>query len=282
MLRSGAHHLVRVRVPGLWARARELAPALVLLTAIGCFRFGYDTSDAPGSSGAFGGLGATQAAGSGGAPLGSEGAADSEPLPDASGLPAQPWIGAAGAAGSVQDAGGASVALAPRDAGVDAGSGGSSAAAAACRLGNQSTVQQFDGPTSLVVARGSNASVTWTASAGNPAAGALDFRNPAGGSAELFSPGLTGNLSQHVMLLNVEVASGSNVRLRLFVETGASAQRGRGAFVSPPLGQWACASLDLDHPDTADTGYDARNLTGAGLEVEGSGAVEVYVDQIAY
>jgi hypothetical protein len=149
-------------------------------------------------------------------------------------------------------------------------------------LGTQSTVQQFDGPTSLVTARGSSASVTWTGAEGNPAPGALDFRNPAGGSAELFSPGLTGNLSQHVMLLNVQVASGSNVRMRLFVETGASAQRGRGAYVSPPLGQWACASLDFDNPATADPGYDARSVTGAGLEVEGSGSVEVYVDQIAY
>ncbi|HVZ31005.1 MAG TPA: hypothetical protein VG963_01180 [Polyangiaceae bacterium] len=280
MLRSGAYHLVRVRAPRLWVR--RLAPAFVLIAPLGCFRFGYDASDGPGSGGAFGGLVETGTAGGGGAPLGSEGAADLEPVRDASWLPTRSRMGAGGADASSPDAGGIPPGEGLRDAGFDAGSGGTGAAVAACRLGNQSTVQQFDGPTSLVTARGSNASVMWTGSEGNPAPGALDFKNPAGGSAELFSPGLTGNLSHHVMLLNVEVASGSNVRMRLFVETGASAQRGRGAYVTPPGGQWACTSLDFDNPDTADSGYDARSVTGAGLEVEGSGSVEVYVDQIAY
>jgi len=56
----------------------------------------------------------------------------------------------------------------------------------------------------------------------------------------------------------------------------------RLGFSSPPLGQWDCAQLNVDAPDSADGGFDPADVAGAGLEIESSDQVRVYAGQIAY
>jgi hypothetical protein len=68
----------------------------------------------------------------------------------------------------------------------------------------------------------------------------------------------------------------------LFVESGPQRLRASAPFSSPPLGQWDCAQVNVLAPDTAEGGFDPANIVGAGLEIEASGQVRVYVDQIAY
>jgi len=72
------------------------------------------------------------------------------------------------------------------------------------------------------------------------------------------------------------------VRVRSFVESGLQRLRARSAFSSPPLGQWDGTQVNLDAPATSEAGFDAADIVGAGLEIEASGPVQSYVDQIAY
>jgi hypothetical protein len=264
--------------------------SVLLLMAASCARFGYDLMDAPASGlGSFDGLvtsadaagtlGLRDAGSAGGATPGSLDAASSAlgELPPSRG-------GDAGDGAGISGAGGAT----GFDAGGSVGPSGGSAGVGVpdsreCVLrGTETLVEQFDSSSPLVEARGANSSVTWTGTVGNPSPGALEFDVPSGSSAELYSANLTGNLSGRRMLLNVYVVSGTNVRMRLFVETANPARRGYGTYVSSPLASWDCASLDLQAPATSDTGFDPSNVSGAGLEVEGSGDVAIYVDQFAY
>jgi hypothetical protein len=121
--------------------------------------------------------------------------------------------------------------------------------------------------------------VTWIDSAGAPQLGALDFRNPFGGG-EVFYIGAIGDLRARGVSLNVRVVSGSGVRARLFAESGATAVRARGAYASSAA--WDCVRLEPSAPAVADSGFDAADIVGLGLEIEGSGSVQVYLDQIAY
>jgi hypothetical protein len=263
------------------------------MIAAGCARFGYDLIEDPDPGlGSLDGL-VTSAAGAAGAlALSDAGSAEGGAAPDAFDA-ASPVAGGqppfqSGAAGGDSGHGGSGGLDAGGLQGSGADSGGSAGSVGnpvdrACVLrGTETLVQQFDTATPFIQARGGNSSVIWTAAEGNPSPGALDFDMPAGGTAELYSANLTGNLTGRHMFLNVYVAAGSSVRMRLFVETGNQARRGYGPYVSPPLGTWGCSDLDLQAPVATDPGFDAGNVSGAGLEVEGSGEVEIYADQIAY
>jgi hypothetical protein len=262
-----------------------------LLLAAGCARFGYDLTDAPAAGlGGFDAL-VTAAAGAAGtsalSDAGSAGGAAPRSLDAASSVPTElpPFESDAGGVSGSAGAGGAGGFDAggpPGPAGGSAGSIGDPPPAACVLRGTETVVQEFDTSSPFVQARGANSTLTWTGAVGNPSPGAYDFVIPAGGTAEIYTASLTGNLGGRHMLLNVYVVAGTNVRTRLFVETGSQPSRGYGEYISAPHAAWNCASLDLQTPAVSDTGFDPRNVSAAGLEVEGSGEVEIYVDQIAY
>jgi hypothetical protein len=174
--------------------------------------------------------------------------------------------------------------LPPAPPGGTADGGGGPPLAQACQLsGNEGVVNGFDTPTGGLQARGpGNPTSSWTSNVGSPSAGALEFQSTSAGGGELYYSGSLGDLSGRLMSLNVQVASGTGVRVRLFVESGPQRLRARAPFSSPPLGQWDCSQVNVSSPDTAEVGFDPANIVGAGLEIEASDQVRVYVDQIAY
>jgi len=162
--------------------------------------------------------------------------------------------------------------------------GGNPPPAGSCTLlGTEQVISGFDSPPGPELqARGAgNPTVTWIDSVGAPELGALDFRNPFGGG-EVFYNGAIGDLRARGVLLNVQVVGGVGVRMRLFAESGSTRLRARGAYTSPELAQWDCVRLVPAAPAVAESGFDAQNIVGLGLEIEGSGSVRVYLDQIAY
>lgn len=151
-------------------------------------------------------------------------------------------------------------------------------------LGTEQIINGFDSaaPGAGLEARGAgNPTVSWIDSVGAPELGALDFRNPFGGG-EVVYDGALGDLRARGVLLNVQVVSGSGVRVRLFAESGSPLQRARGVYTSPALAQWDCVRLVPSEPASAESGFDAANIVSLGLEIEGSGSVQVYLDEIAY
>jgi hypothetical protein len=161
---------------------------------------------------------------------------------------------------------------------------GAAPPASACTLvGTEQVISGFDSPPGAEVqVRGAgNSSVTWIDSVGAPDLGALDFRNPFGGG-EVFYNGAIGDLRARGVSLNVQIVSGSGVRVRLFAESGPTQRRARGAYTSPAPAQWDCVRLVPSAPAAADSGFDAADIVGLGLEIEGGGSVQVYLDQIAY
>ena len=163
--------------------------------------------------------------------------------------------------------------------------GGHAPSAGPCvLLGTEQVINGFDSaaPAAGLQARGAgNPTVSWIDSVGAPELGALDFSNPFGGG-EVFYNGALGDLRARGVLLNVQVVSGSGVKLRLFAESGSTPQRARGVYTSPALAQWDCVRLEPSVPAVADSGFDAANIVSLGLEIEGSGSVQVYLDEIAY
>jgi hypothetical protein len=162
---------------------------------------------------------------------------------------------------------------------------GTAPPAGACQLlGTEQVVSGFDSSPAGVQARGAgNPTLSWTGAVGSPDLGALDFSDPSGAGGEVFYNGAIGDLRARVVSLNVQFASGANVRARIFAESGSSTRRRAvGAYTSPALAQWDCAQLDPSAPASAESGFDAGNIVGLGIEIEGSGSVRAYLDQIAY
>lgn len=183
-----------------------------------------------------------------------------------------------------RDAGAEPRAIGTADAGDAADAGSSVTLAQPCVLtGSEQVVSGFDGPTAGLEARGPGTpTLGWTAAEGSPNAGAIEFVNTTPGGGEVYYPGALGDLRNRMMSLNVRVEAGAGARVRLFLESGAQRRRARAPFRTPPLAQWDCTQVNPDAPASLEAGFDASDIVGAGLEIEASADVRVYVDQIAY
>ena len=162
--------------------------------------------------------------------------------------------------------------------------GGTTPPGGACQLlGTEQVVSGFDSSPAGVQARGpGNPTLNWTNAVGNPAPGALDFSDPTGAGGEVFYNGPIGDLRTRGVSLNIQFASGASVRARMFAESGPLQRRAVGTYTSPAVGQWSCAHFDPGAPASAESGFDAADIVGLGIELEGTGSVRVYLDQIAY
>jgi len=242
-----------------------LAAALVAALS-SCARIGYEPLDPP-----FDGLSPTSTT-----PPGNGSLRDAGSASDASAAPAP--------APGEPDAGRFDPAPAG-DSGTDApvDSGGAPAGGVCQLLGTEQVVSGFDSSPAGVQARGpGNPTLSWTGSVGNPELGALDFLDPSGAGGEVFYNGPIGDLSARGVSLNVQFVSGAGVRARMFAESGATRRRARGPYTNPALAQWDCAHIDPSAPASAESGFDAADIVGLGIELVGTGSLRVYLDQIAY
>jgi len=231
-----------------------------------CARIGYEPLDAP-----FDGLSPASIARTGDGRLRDAGSAS-----DASALPAT-VPGEPDAGGFDPPPSGDSGSSAPPDSG-SAPTGG------ICQLlGTEQVVSGFDSSPAGVQARGpGNPTLSWTGSVGSPELGALEFLDPSGAGGEVFYNGPLGDLSARGVSLNVQFVSGAGVRARMFAESGATRRRAWGPYTNPALAQWDCAHIDPSAPASAESGFDAADIVGLGIELLGTGSLRVYIDQIAY
>lgn len=203
-------------------------------------------------------------------------------LPDAasdSGADLDGGGGAAPAAGGSGDGGAGG-------SGGAGGAGGSSGGAgpfdASCVLrGSETVVHGFDSGTDGAIAAGAGTpAIVWNGAEGHPGLGAIDYTNPVGALAEVRYDGALGDLSGRLIFANVRVASGANVRLRYFVESGVGRVRAFGPPLLPQDDSWQCLSFDVD--DAAPAGFDPTNVVSIGIEIEGAGSIRVLIDNVAY
>jgi len=240
--------------------------AALLASLSGCARFGYEPLGAP-----FDGLSPASTV-----PIGDGSRWDASSAGDTG---APPTTGRGELDSGLYDA------QPPPDSGGSAPpDSGSVPLAGACQLlGTEQIVSGFDSSPAGVQARGpGNPTLGWTGAAGSPDLGALDFLDPSGAGGEVFYNGPIGDLRARGVSLNVQFVSGASGRARMFAESGSTQRRAVGPYTSPALAQWDCAHIDPSAPASAESGFDAADIVGLGIELEGSGSLRVYLDQIAY
>jgi hypothetical protein len=125
--------------------------------------------------------------------------------------------------------------------------------------------------------------LTWTASTGNPAPGALALDVPSG-SGRLgwvlytFSPT---DLRGQIAHAFIRLESGTDVGVKLFVQSQSYDWADGGHVLLTP-GVWTCLTLDFDAPVYASAAFDASTVFHFGIEVGGTGPLSVHVDQLGY
>jgi len=127
-----------------------------------------------------------------------------------------------------------------------------------------------------------NGTMIWTGATGDPAAGALqvDWSNGQTIHPRLVQP--LGDLRGRIATVEVWVDAGTNVGVKLFTQTGTKLAWADGGQMFPQPGQWTCLALDFDNPNFSRQQYDASDVQILGLELVGSGASRVFIDELAY
>lgn len=189
---------------------------------------------------------------------------------------------------------------APTDEGLDAANSSeglrdvSSATSAPC-ASNTVAVEQWTFGTSvdgwaLLLDTDVTATLTWTGSTGNPAAGALQVdANPAPSDAAVLSGAWLvldqtppSDLSERTLSAWVWLDSGPSPHLKAFAQTGTQwAWADGGTFLLTP-NAWTCVSLNVSAPAYNQANYDPADVVRIGFEMLGPAAFRVYVDSVRY
>jgi len=134
----------------------------------------------------------------------------------------------------------------------------------------------------FVVSGSGGPTLTWTGAVGDPDLGAMELNASSGGAMQVRNVTPPGDLSGRIMSANVYVAAGTAVDIILYVQSGSPAKWADGGTVTATVGQWYCLTLDLDNPVTTSASFDPTDVRVVGLDIQGSGDVQVYIDQFAY
>jgi hypothetical protein len=273
--------LTKSAVPAL--RVKALTLVLVPLALAGCGRLRYDRLPGEGFGGTFG-TGAGGSLGAGGASGGG-------------GLGGSVGNGGSGGIGGTIGNGGSGGSTGGGGAGSSGQGGSSFQTDAATDLtppndasGPQANCSQagtpvmtwsFDTGVDSWELSGTGTMV-WTGAVGDPAPGALqvDWSNGQAIHPRLVQP--LGNLTGKVVTAEVWVDAGTNVQIKMFVQTGTRQIWADGGAMTPTPGQWTCMALDIDNPVFSRQQYDPTDVQILGFEVVGSGTSRIYIDSVAY
>jgi hypothetical protein len=134
------------------------------------------------------------------------------------------------------------------------------------------------------------ATLTWTGTTGNPAAGALEVdTNPAPSDAAVLRGAWLvldqtppSDLSDRTLSAWVWLDSGPSPHLKAFAQTGTQwAWADGGTFLLTPHA-WTCVSLSASAPAYNQANYDPTDVIRIGFEMLGPAAFRVYVDSVRY
>ena len=124
--------------------------------------------------------------------------------------------------------------------------------------------------------------LTWNGTVGSPDLGALELNASSGGAMQVRNLTPPGDLTGRIMSVNVYVEAGTGVDVILYVQSGSPAKWADGGTITATVGQWYCLTLDLDNPVTTSASFDPTDVRVVGVDIQGSGDVQVYIDQFAY
>jgi hypothetical protein len=138
-----------------------------------------------------------------------------------------------------------------------------------------------------------NGTLDWTSGWGNRSSGALvlEIEKPTTGRqvmiAQMDLEGL--DLTDKVVVAHLYVQSGEDALVQVFARSeGTDRTWSDGEPVHLPVGEWACATLDLADPYYREENFDPTNVTTLGVEVwrdEEStldDTIVVYLDDFSY
>jgi hypothetical protein len=126
--------------------------------------------------------------------------------------------------------------------------------------------------------------LSWTATTGDPAPGALelDATINSQGNARVYLDQSPADFTGKVIYARVFLEGGSGVTAKAFVQSGSSLAWADGYEVRLNAREWHCMSIDLQDPDVSTPGFDRTDVRRIGVFIFGDASPRVYFDQITY
>ncbi len=123
-------------------------------------------------------------------------------------------------------------------------------------------------------------SLVWQATGGSPSASGILQLDVAPGAQSGFVnlPMSATDYSGGIFSLRVFVAAGTDVGLKLYMQSGSTFAWADAGQVQPTPGQWRCLSFDTANPAVAGGSFDTTEVVEIGVEVTGSGDITLLID----